>query len=214
MIDIKRTQISPRSEITSLGPLTLLAQQVLTGDRDAERRFVELALSRLLALLRARGTTADAEDFALDAIAEAMVRLGRLTEGQTTGDPVFAYMAVTALNRMRRAYREQARELRALKLLAESELLPEVQASDRLQERPLWRSQLLTDSRSEVVFAAETLMSTLSEPDKMLVKLRAQTNLTWTDIGREVGKSATVVRQRWHRIRKRVLARMPATAEG
>lgn len=192
--------------------LTALAQRLLSGDLSAEQAFVDSALRRLVGLLVVKGARDDAEDYALDAIAEALVRLPRLAGCKDGHDPVFAYMAQTALNRMRRAHREHARERRALALLAGVQGAGEQRSG--LVERPLWTSEPPPErTRAAVAAAAQAVLNALSELDRALVELRVETNLTWADIGRELGAPAEVVRQRWHRIRRRFLATMPAPEE-
>jgi RNA polymerase sigma factor (sigma-70 family) len=192
--------------------LTHLARLMLAGGAQAEADFVNAALHRLVGLLVVKGAGDDAEDHALDAIAECLVRLPRLVAWSDGNDPVFAYAAETALNRLRRAHRERAREHRALGRLAAVDLLSS-QGKGSV-ERPLWASEATpAQTRKAVAADANAILTALTELDRALVELRVQTNLTWSDIGAELRVPAAAARQRWHRIRKRVLASMPAPEE-
>ena len=183
--------------------LTDLALKMLAGDEQAECDFVETALRRLVGLLRVKGAGDDAEDYALDTIADCLVRLPNLVQSTGSQDPVLAYMARTALNRLHRAHRERTREQRALAMVARELDQPPVASDEEVRLAP----------RAATIAAATAILESLRESDRTLVELRVHTNLTWADIGPEVGMSAATARQRWHRIREKVLAEIPAPKE-
>jgi RNA polymerase sigma factor (sigma-70 family) len=190
--------------------LTDLVPGLLAGDDGVTRRLVEIALPRLSAIARAVGACdEDAEEVSQDVLFDTLSRLSvlDLDRGRAT-DPLFSYLAKATRNRVYERHRRAEAERQALARAANVDPQSDGSLSREVQGRLLWASPDQMPAGDSDVGVVATLLESLDETDRLIVELRAHTNLTWDDIAEEVQMAAPAVRKRWQRFRERSLSHL------
>ena len=184
--------------------LTDLAPLLRNRDEHAIKQFVDSSSRRLLGIARRIGASPeDAEEIALYVIEYTLRNLSRLDfSASKAKDPLFSYMAkstkIKTFERRRDRQRESDAIARAANLSTTGAAVG-IQESDK--GRSIWAGGDDSDVPPDADLAkVNALLEQLDPTDRMVVFYRTETNLTSTEIGKELNMSPSAIRKRWQRV--------------
>jgi RNA polymerase sigma factor (sigma-70 family) len=187
--------------------LTSLIPRLLQGDETAQSELVDRSLGPLTRIARRHGVQADdVEEVVFKALDSTLRSLKQFKPDQQSKDPLLNYLARTVKNEAFERHRNKEIELRALGNSANidpDQNVPIESVDDDKGGSLLWSSSPEESSikRSDpMIMAVRKQLDQLSELDRNIVRLKMETDLTWNDIGEEVGLSSEAARQRMSRI--------------